>query len=264
MALEATTLTFGYRPETGVLRGVTVSFAPGSLTAIVGPNGAGKSTLLRLLAGVLRPQQGGVMLDGVPVAAIKLRDRARRMAYVAQRPATVFAFTVRQFIGLGRFAAGEADDERAIRSALTAVDLTNRENEVFGALSAGQQQRASLARALAQLDLAHAPSGTRVLLLDEPVSALDPRHALQTLALLKDLAARGMAVVAVLHDLTLVGRYCDRAVVLTDDGTLAAAGPTAESLAPAQLESVFGVTFRRTDLGGDGAVVVPSLPASGR
>ena len=262
MALSVANLSFGYRPETGVLRGVSVSFEPGSFTAVIGPNGAGKSTLLRLLTGVLRSRTGSVSLDGVPVASINLRERAKRLAYVAQRPAPAFAFEVREYVSLGRFAAGEAEDGPAIRRALAAVDLSDREHEVFGALSVGQQQRASLARALAQLDLAHPPAGTRVILLDEPVSALDPLHALQTLEFLKGLATKGLAVVAVLHDLSLVARHCDRAAVLRDDGTLASSGPVAQALAPDLLESVFRVTFARAELSNGSTIVVPSL--SGR
>ncbi len=252
MPLQAAGLSFSYRPQRPVLSDVSLSVEPGSITGLLGPNGAGKSTLLRLLIGVLSPTSGAVTLDGAPVAAMDHRDRARRMAYVSQRSTLAFAFTVRRSVALGRFAAGAApSDGPAIDSALAAVDLSDRADDPFGTLSAGQQQRASLARAIAQLDLPHPPAGTRVLILDEPASAMDPRHTLQTMELLRSLADRGMAILVALHDLPLASRACDRAVVLDSRGRVAAAGPVAAALDPLVLQPVFNVRFDRS--------LVPSL-----
>src|SRR5207249_1515019 len=147
------------------------------------------------------------------------------------------------FVALGRFASGGAGDAGAVDAALAAVDLCDRADEPFGTLSAGQQQRASLARAVAQLDLPGPPPGTRALVLDEPASALDPRHALQTVHLLRTLAEGGLAVVLALHDLSLAARACDRGAVLDSEGRLVAAGPVATTLVPEVLDPVFGVRF---------------------
>jgi len=252
--LEASNLSFAYHPGRPVLRGIGLSLEPGTITGLIGPNGAGKSTLLRLLLGLLVPTQGAVTLDGVPVGSMDHRERARRLAYVAQRSSLAFSFSVRRSVALGRFAAGSGSgDAHAVDAALAAVDLADRADEPFGTLSAGQQQRAALARAIAQLDLPRPPAGTRALVLDEPVSALDPRHALQCMEVLRALAGRGLAVILAVHDLNLARRVCDRAAVLDAQGSLAASGPVGSALAPAVLEPVFGVRF---DQG-----LVPSLAA---
>ena len=252
MPLEAVNLSFAYRPQRPVLRDVSLRLEPGTITGLVGPNGAGKSTLLRLLVGVLAPTQGGVNLDGAPIASMDHRERARRVAYVSQQPSLAFAFTVRRYVALGRFATGGSDGFQAVEAALGASDLSDRADEPFGTLSAGQQQRASVARALGQFNLPLGCAVGRTLIVDERVSAQDPRHALQIVSLLRGMAVQGLTVVLALHDLALAARVCDRAAVLDADGRLAAQGPVAAALNPDVLGPVFGVRF-------DGAMVA-SLP----
>ena len=267
--------------RTQVLDKIDLSLRRGEVTVIVGPNGAGKSTLLRLLLGSLRPSSGRILLGKRGLHELPERVRARRIAYVAQRPSIAFAFTVREFVALGRYAVAGSDDDRATDAALARVDLADRARDIFQALSVGQQQRAALARALAQLDVSHPgarcpacdtalPEPQRpcpacglgsVLLADEPVSAMDPRHALETMGVLRDLADAGATVAVVLHDLSAAARYCDRALVLTADGRCAACGPLAESFAPGLLESVFGVRFDRATLSDGGLALVPTLAA---
>jgi iron complex transport system ATP-binding protein len=253
--LRADDLGFEYRRGRPVLAGVSLGLEPGTITAIVGPNGAGKSTLLRLLLGILGPTAGRVTLDGTPVAEILHRQRARHVAYVPQRASVAFAFTVREFVSLGRYAAGEGGDPGAIERTLRRVDLADRAEDPFPILSVGQQQRAALGRALVQLD---GHGGTRVLLADEPVSAMDPRQALLTMRLLRDLAATGAAIAVVLHDLTLALRVADQALVLDGSGRPAALGPAAATLTPSMLDPVFGVRFGPA--GPAAPALVPALP----
>jgi iron complex transport system ATP-binding protein len=248
MSLRAEGVEFGYVPGRAVLRGVSCALDGGRVTAIVGPNAAGKSTLLRLLLGTLRAWSGRVTLDGRDVPGLPYRERARRIAYIAQRSSVAFAFTVREVVRMGRFAAGTGwrADERAAGAALRRVGLLDRADEPFGVLSAGQQQRAMLARALAQLDTRRpAAAPGRMLLADEPAAAMDPRHAIETLGLFRELASGGVGVGVVLHDLTLAARFADRAVVLDGSGRVAADGPVGAALDPAVLEGVFGVRFDR-------------------
>jgi iron complex transport system ATP-binding protein len=144
---------------------------------------------------------------------------------------------------------------------LTAVELADRAREPFADLSIGQQQRAALARALAQLDQTPEKQGgnqpetpPRYLIADEPVSAMDPRHALAALSLLRHLAHHAaIGVVVVLHDLTAARALADDAVLLDESGRLAAQGPAAEVLTPAALRPVFGVDFAE--------LTSPDLPA---
>jgi iron complex transport system ATP-binding protein len=253
--LEAVNLSFGYVAQRPVLREVSLALEPGAVTAIVGPNGAGKSTMLRLLLGILEPDSGQVFLDGVPVGAIPHRQRARRLAYVPQRPSVAFAFSVREYVELGGFAAPGVF-RAAAAEAIESAELVDRANDPFPTLSAGQQQRAAMARAIVQLN-GSAGSPT-ALLADEPVSAMDPRHALRAMGLLRGLAARGAAVGVVLHDLGLGLRFCDRAAVLDAGGRLVGAGHAASTLTPTVLDPVFGVRF--SPAGKSPGVLVPDLP----
>jgi iron complex transport system ATP-binding protein len=207
---------------------------------VVGPNGAGKSTLLRLLVGVLKPDEGQVTRGDRPVRSIPAGERARLMAYVPQHSQVAFPFTAAEVVRFGRFAAGSAD--AFVAESLERLDIDDRAQDLFGQLSAGQQQRVTMARALAQL---RGHEGPQYLLADEPVSAMDPLHALKTMEVLHGLAGRGCGVVVVLHDLGLVLRFAQRVVVLDGAGTLAGAGPVAEVLTTDLLSRVYGVEFRR-------------------
>ncbi|MEX2219582.1 MAG: ABC transporter ATP-binding protein [Phycisphaerales bacterium] len=267
MTLRLEEAGFAYHPSRPVLRGIGAGLAPGALTVIVGPNGAGKSTLLRLMAGVLRPTAGRVTLDGHDVSALGHGPRARRIGFLAQRTSLAFAYTLRQFVALGRYAAGGAGDpaEPSITAALGRAGLADRAGEPFGALSAGQQQRAALARVLIQLESSAEPPERRTLLADEPVSAMDPRHALESMDLLHALARRGLSVAVILHDLSLALRYADHAWVLDPSGTLVAAGPAPATLTPATLDPVFQVRFEALGEGAHPrrrALIAASGPAS--
>lgn len=264
MALIAQDISFGYSRRRPVLRSVSLTLEPGAITAIAGPNGAGKSTLLRLLLGLEHPWSGSITLDGRRISGLGHAARARRMAYVPQRTSLAFAFTVRQFVALGTFAAGAPaqDSSLVVKSAMARADIADRADDPFPILSAGQQQRATLARALAQLNASPAAhTGARILLADEPVSAMDPRHALQTMGILRELAAAGVAIAVVLHDLTLAARFCDRALLLSAQGGPVAAGPLHEALDPAILARVFDVPFTRLAAPDGGPVLLPAAGA---
>lgn len=243
LAAESLRIAFADRP---VLDGLSATFAPGTITAIVGPNGVGKTTLLRALLGVLSPHTGRVTLDAEPVSSIPHRQRARRLAYLPHAPAVSFGFSTGQVVAMGRPARRSTPDQ--LRAALDRVGLADRIDDPFGVLSAGQRQRVSLARAIHQLGvLDHAPPDapgpTRVLLADEPTSAMDPAHEIRAADLLCELAKRGVAVVAVLHDLTLAARLATHALLLAPGGTAFGAGPAREVLAPDALEAIFGTRF---------------------
>ncbi len=264
MALQAERIDFHYTRGRPVLRGVWCAVDPGTVTALVGPNGAGKTTLLRVLLGLVRPAAGSATLDGADLTNLSHAQRAARIGYLPQRGSVAFPFTVREVVRLGRYSAGarRAGDDAPVSRALERVGLLDRADEPLGTLSAGQQQRASLARVLAQLadggdprTRKTGPAPTRFLLADEPVAALDPRHALETMALLRALAAEGLGVLAVLHDLTFAARFADRVVVLDGSGSVAASGPVAEALDPARLTGVYGVGFARIGAGEASAII---------
>lgn len=244
-----------------MLRGVSLSVLGGRVTALIGPNGSGKSTLLRLLAGLDRPDEGSVTLVGRPACAWSAPDRARRLALMPQRPEVAFGYTVREVVGFGRLSRGGSAGD-TVERVLDRVGLRARAGDRFEHLSIGQQQRAALARALAQLDCrgertVSDEAAPGVLLADEPVSAMDPRHALESLMLLRELAERpasdtadSTAVLVVLHDVNHAMRFAHDAAVLDARGTLVACGPVDLVLTPEVLGPVFGVGFECANAGG--------------
>ena len=220
-----------------ILHEVAFAAPAGAVTALVGPNGAGKSTLLRALAGIEAPDAGRVRFDGVDLGTLKRRERARTVALVEQDASTELPLTVDAVVALGRTPHGgllggaDSDSAAAIDAAIDAAGIGAFRTRDVTRLSGGERQRVMLARALAQRP--------RLLLLDEPTNHLDVGAQLDTLALLKRLAADGMTVVAALHDLSLAASA--DAVVVLSRGRVAAAGPTVETLTPALLREVYGI-----------------------
>ena len=224
-----------------VLQGVTLSFAPGQVTAIIGPNGAGKSTLLTCLVGLRRPDRGTVSVDGKPLAAILARERGQTIAYLPQTPEVAWPVTVRTLVGLGRIpftgARGLTDvDLAAVDRALRVTETEALAERIVETLSGGERARVLLARALA--------GEPRWLLADEPLHGLDPRHQLDASDLFRRMAHEdGRGVIVTLHDLHVAARVADRIVVLAD-GQVLCDGPPVEALASEVLERAYGVRAR--------------------
>ena len=235
------------------LNGVSCELPPGEVTVLVGPNGAGKSTLLRVLAGVRAPDRGGVTLDGKPLASLSAPQRARRVALVSQQPSVAFDFDARRIIAFGAEGAGRAAS--VVEAALERFALAAMANTPFGALSVGQRQRVSLARAWAQLGGDATDTQPGWLLADEPISAMDPAHAVRTLAEFRSMADRGLGVGLVLHDLSAAVRTADRAVLLDQGGRVVDEGDARSVLTDPALSGLFGTPIRRADAPGIGAVV---------
>lgn len=252
--LVAESIRVTYPGGRRALDGVSCALAPGAITVLVGPNGAGKSTLLRVLAAVRAPDAGSVTLDGRPIRSFKPRERARRVALVAQQPTLAFDFDARRVIAFGAQGAGRAP--ACVERAVDRFDLGGLASVPFGALSVGQRQRVSLARAWAQLDAQ--PGAT--FLGDEPVSAMDPAMALHALTALRELADRSVAVCLVLHDLSAAARVADHAVLLDHAGRLAHAGAAHAVLTQGPLTALFGTPITRSDAPGIGAVLGATPP----
>ena len=249
--LACASVSASYDGGDDVLRDVTLDLTPG-VWAVVGPNGAGKSTLLRTLAGLHKPSKGKVTLAGEDVHRMSAKLRATRIGYVAQRSSVWTGFDVRTIVAMGRHAMPTDDD--AIDRALEDVGLRDRAHEAYRSLSVGQQQRATIARALAQL------SGGEggVLIADAPLSAQDPAFAQRVMGLLRSHADRGGIVIAALHDVTTALRAADGGVLLGSDGRVVTAGPAQDVFTPGWLERVFGVGFDLARTAG-GPALVPSM-----
>lgn len=229
MTLAANALTI-----TGRLEDAFVTLQPGGITAICGPNGAGKSTMLSALAGLLPADGGEVLLDDQPLASLHPRDRARAIGYLPQSGEIAWDVAVASLVALGRLPHGDAG-RFAIAQAMAATDLGDFAHRPVSTLSGGEKARALLARVLA--------GEPRWILADEPLAALDLRHQLGLLRVLRAQADRGVGVVLVLHDLSLAMNHADRAVVLDSGRTKADSAPE-EALSLAIIRDVWGVEAR--------------------
>jgi len=217
-----------------ILDEVSLEVRAGEIVALVGPNGAGKSTLLAALAGDLLPVAGSVEVGGRPLGDVGHKQLARERAVLTQEHSVSFPFTVREVTGMGRApwrgTPAADEDETVIDAALVVTDVTRFEHRAFPTLSGGEKARTSFARVLAQ--------GTGAMLLDEPTAALDVRHQEDVLVQAREAARAGLAVVVVLHDLSLAASYADRVAVLAG-GRIVAEGAPAQVFVPATLESVY-------------------------
>ena len=232
-----------------VLHGVSLDVAPGDGLALIGPNAAGKSTLLRALAGLLPAERGTLQIKGRPLRAWERDALARVVALVTSEDDGGDAFTVEERVGLGRyphrgpFRSLDAHDTEAVHRALERTGIAPLAARRVSTLSAGERQLAALARGLAQ--------EPELLLLDEPAAHLDVGHQLQLFRVLDEARARGVAVVAVIHDLQRAASWAAR-LTLIAGGRVTASGAPEEVLGGAACAAAFGVRVR--------AHAVPGLP----
>ena len=251
--LDARDLVVDLR-ERRVLDRVSMALEAGELLGLIGPNGAGKTTLVRALAGVQPVRHGAVELDHRALHAWPRRALARALAYLPQSEGAHWNVTVEVLVTLGRlphqgrWRQTDAADRRAVDRALAVTEMEPLRARPISQLSGGERARALLARALA--------GEPRVLLADEPVANLDPYHRLEVMEHLRDLARGGMAVLVVLHDLTLATRFCSR-LVLLHEGRVAASGHAEAVTAPLQLERCFRIEAHRGHLP-DGPFIIPT------
>ncbi len=250
MTLSAREISFRYRKGPIVLDRVSCAIRAGTICAIVGPNGAGKSTLVRLLAGLRTPESGVVRLGDAPIRSLSPRRRARRIAFLEQRPSLAFDFSVRRVVSFGAYAGQRRS--HLVDDALRRFELGDIADNAFNALSVGQQQRSAFARAWVQI----AGREDACLLADEPCSAMDPRHTLQTMHAMRGLAQSGAAVCVVLHDLNTAIRFADDAIVLNAAGSIVAQGPAPEAMTPQTLGSVFEVPIARREIEGGAPLLI--------
>ncbi|GAA0568831.1 ABC transporter ATP-binding protein [Caenispirillum bisanense] len=222
-----------------------LTLAGDAVTVILGHNGSGKSTLMSLLARQRRPDGGTVALHGRPLGAYSQRALARAVAFLPQRLPDVPGLDVRELCGLGRFpwrgALGRwrAADDAAVAAALARTHMTAFAGRIVDHLSGGERQRAWIAMLLAQ----EAP----ILMLDEPISALDLAHQVEVLSLLRDLnRASGCGVITILHDINLAAHYADRIVALKG-GRIAFDGSPEELMQEPVLSGLYGLDIALVD-----------------
>ena len=228
-------------PGKVLCRDLSITLNPGECWGILGRNGSGKTTLLHALSGLAQPQHGTVTLDGRPMADYPRRELARRLGVLLQEEEHSFWGSVLEYVLLGRFPhrhgfGVHAEDEEAAWAALRQVGMADVANRPVSSLSGGERQRVRIAMLLAQ-----APA---IYCLDEPLQHLDLRHQAEAVRLLQGLAReQGATVLMVLHETLWAGRFCDRVLLLYDDGE-AQSGPAAELLTRGNLERLYQCGLR--------------------
>lgn len=225
--IAACGLAVGYRQRrrvTTVARDITLEAHTGQLVALLGANGVGKSTVLRTLTGIQAPLAGAVQLDGEPLAALSPAARARRLAVVLTDRVEGGHLDVYTLVGLGRhphtgtLGRLRAEDERAIRAALEAMEAMHLAGRFVDELSDGEKQKVMIARALAQ--------EPRVLVLDEPTAFLDVPHRMEVMRVLRRVTrARGQTAIVSTHHVDLALRAADRLWVMRAGQPIAAGAP---------------------------------------
>ena len=249
--LQANNVTFciGHKR---LIEDITVSFAPGKLHLIIGPNGAGKSTLIKVLARLLRPQDGSVQYGGVNVSEAREAELAKHRAVLSQAIEVAFPLTVREVVMMGRYphfgGRPGAADERIVDEVMSHFDVTEFSARDYQTLSGGERQRVNFARVLAQLwredggtRSENGSSPCRYLFLDEPLTFLDIRHQIDFMKKVRAFAnAWDVVTVGVVHDLNLAARFADQ-IVLLNHGRFVAGGSPADVLSADLIREAFGV-----------------------
>jgi iron complex transport system ATP-binding protein len=201
-----------------VIKGISFSVKQGEFIGIIGPNGGGKTTLLKTLSHIIKPNGGGVFLQGEDIHSLSTLNIARNIAMVGQGMHSIFSFTTEEIVLMGRspyigFLGHETkSDIEKVNHALELTGLLLLKNKPIDELSAGERQRVLIARALAQQP--------KLLLLDEPTAHLDIGFQTDILDLVSSLKDReSLTVICVLHDLNLASQYCDK-LLLLDKGSI--------------------------------------------
>jgi len=256
-ALEARHVCFDYhRP---IVRDVSFSLKPGTVTGIIGPNGSGKTTVLRLMDGMMPPLSGEVLLGGErSLSVMKRKEIARHIAMVPQNGGLYHHQTVFQFAMQGRsphlslLGFESFQDERIALEALEMTTLTHYLSSRVSEISGGEKQRLLLARALAQQ--------TEILLLDEFTANLDINYQVELMRLVWQVTReRDLATLVVSHEINLLGSFCDR-VLLMKQGEIRCRGSIQEVLTQEHLKQIFGLDFSIRKLPGEKVEVLPVIP----
>lgn len=227
-----------YYSQTRILQQINLRLEKGEFVGLIGPNGSGKTTLLRSIGRTLRPHGGSIYIAGQDIYRLGRRKVAQKVATVPQESPITFAFTVFEIVLMGRtphlkrFQMEDSGDMEIARRAMKDAKVEYLSERLITELSGGEKQKVIIAQALAQQP--------ELLLLDEPTTHLDIHHQMEILDLIRSLSRKGLAVIAVFHDLNLAARYCNYLVLLSE-GRIKKVGTPEEALTRENIREVFGV-----------------------
>ena len=253
LAVDA--LDFGF-PGRTIGRGVSFTLQAGEVMCVLGPNGGGKTTLFRTLLGLLEAHAGVIRLENSALESLSRAQIARRVGYVPQGHAGYFAFTVREFVLMGRTAhlglfsvPGRNDGEIAERS-LESLGIAHLADQPVTEISSGERQLALVARALAQ--------EPKLLVLDEPTASLDFGNQVRVLERISALARSGIAILFSSHDPDHAF-LCARRALLLGEGRVIEIGAPRAVIRPDTLQRLYGVSVKVIDLGGGAHTCLPAV-----
>lgn len=239
--LDVQGIAFSYRAGRPIFTDLSFALDRGELFTILGPNGAGKSTLLNCVTAVRPPQQGRVLLGGTDVTGLPPRTRARRVAYVPQTSTVSYAYTVLDYVLMGRaphlgLLQQPGDEDRAAAiAALHLLGIAELADRPCTQVSGGQRQLASIAKAVVQ--------DPELIVFDEPTAALDHGNQARVLHLLKDLSRRGFGIISTTHNPNHAILLGGSAGVLTRTGRFHT-GPVGEVIREDLLSRVYETDLR--------------------
>lgn len=236
-------LTYTGKGGRVILKDVHCTFTKGKLTAVLGANGAGKSTLFKCINGEAKFQQGVIRWDDSDVKTLPALELSKKKAVLRQHYQVSLPFTAREIVEMGRYAYFKTYPTERCKEVIALitelVGVTHLMDRSYLTLSGGEQQRVQLARVMAQVW--DSPSRERLLLLDEPVSALDIQYQHQLMLMMQQLTREyGFTVIAIVHDLNLTLQYADD-IMMLNKGSVVAHGPALSVLTEENIRSVFQV-----------------------
>ncbi|HOP46283.1 MAG TPA: heme ABC transporter ATP-binding protein [Desulfobacteraceae bacterium] len=239
-AIRVKNLRYSYGDDI-VLKKISFSITKGDFFIIIGPNGSGKTTLMRIIAGILKPDEGKVDILGSPFRDYSRRSIAKIIAFVPQMEPVDFPFVVKDVVLMGRsphqgmLGLEQKHDLEITKQAMEFTGVEHLSRRRLDQLSGGERQRVFIARAICQ--------DPQIILLDEPTASLDLRHQVRLMDLMERLKQeRGITVIMVSHDVNLAAMYCDQ-LLLLKEGQALSLGPPNEVLTFQTLEKAYGCTL---------------------
>lgn len=223
MIMTVSEITYGYTPDRKILDHVSMIINEGEILSLIGPNGTGKTTLLKCISHIIKPWEGRIEIDGIPIEGMSAKKRARYIGYVPQSTHSAFPIRVIDAVMMGRlpFTTSKITekDKEIVFHILKQMELEPFAFRNINEMSGGERQRVYIARALAQ--------EPKVLLLDEPTSSLDMKKQLFTLELIRKLVdEKQLAVVMSIHDLNLTAMFSDQVLMLNGSSVFAYGRPS--------------------------------------